>query len=243
LEKKEAGVEASTMTRDRLASGVAVLAVVAFVATAILLAMPTGAKQEPPDWASIWTMRWTALASLAGIVSMVAIIVTAFYAARAIETTSTIEKTKRTADLIAAFHSRNIVDASIRALVTEVGNYELAKVQLDFNAIAGFLEECAVMFFSGLLDQEIFLNRLDFAVNNSWLVVHYRLVPELQRLGAWTDVVQSDKLRAVCYAHLLRRVPRETRAKIVAEEDRYKALETRVRTAPSTKDSPAATGR
>lgn len=210
---------------------IAISIALSLAAAAAILTRPTGANSNAPDWASIWVMRWTAVGSLATAISMFAIIVTVLYAARAIAATTSIEKAKRTVDLMVAYHERKIVETSVRALGTPPGSYSRDRLQADFNIIAGFLEQCAVLFFARLLDEDIFLQRLDFAVNNAWLVLRYRIVPELEILGVWTDISQSDRLQKVCFAHLTSRVSDERRTKIFVELDRAKKKESEVRAA------------
>jgi hypothetical protein len=203
-----------------LALGVAILGLIGLAALIVFLWLPFEAKPEAPDWASVWTMRWTAVGSLAATFSMIAIIVTAFYAVRAIETTSTIEKSKRTAELISTFYDRRIVDAQFRVVAAAQGGAHIRYLR-EFHIIAGFLEECAVTFFADLVDKEIFLDALDYAVNNAWCVTHYIIIPEVEREGSWTDVNQSDALRQICYEHLVQRLSESARDRLLAEEQTF----------------------
>lgn len=218
--------------RRALVFSVVALGLVGLVVAIVSFALPFEPKKEVPDWAAVWTMRWTAIGSVAAVSSMVAIIVTAFYAARAIDATKAIEKSKRTAQLIATYYDRKVVDSQFRAMAAATGASAINYLA-EFHIIAGFLEECAVTFFAGLVDKEMFLDALDYAVNNAWLVVHYILVAEIERDGTWTDTSMSDKLRRVCFDHLEQRLPPKAREKLKLEEENVQRF-SRARSAMST---------
>lgn len=214
-----------------LSAAAAVVGLVALVAAVMFLAMPVATKNQTPDWAAVWAMRWTAVGAVATAVTMLAIVVTAFYAARAIETTLLVEKSKRTAELIAAYHSRGIVDAQFRVL--SVATASATDCLREFHILAGFTEECAIAFFANLVDKNQFLSALDYAVNNAWLSVHYVLIPAIERNGTWTDTSQSDKLRFLCIEHLTQRLAPEARSRLVQEEENFKRIAAAADDAPN----------
>jgi len=132
---------------------------------------PFGAVKPPPDWAAIWTMRWSAFNAAATGLSAVAIVISAFYAYHTINTNVGMERTRRSVDLVREYRELGVKDALARSSRDPLpqDGYSNDEFRADLKTAVMYWELCAMQYRANIVDRKLLLDFLDAAAVESWL--------------------------------------------------------------------------
>ncbi len=135
--------------------------------------------KHPPDWATVWAMRWSAATAVFTGLSWVAIGLTALFALHAISATASIERSKLARDLLDQYRSRNIDAALQRFMRGTSGEYTREAYLGDLNTVITYYEECALYYEVKSVNRELLFRILDVKIVSTW----HQLAPMLQGLS------------------------------------------------------------
>jgi hypothetical protein len=154
-----------------------------FVVLASYLNVPVKPTKVDPDWAAVWTMRWTAVGATFAGLSWLAIAGTVLYAQHAVSVTAAIERTKLARELVREYHQRGIEEARTRCTrEATVPGYSTTDFVADVNTLLLYLEECAVNYEYGIIERKLLLRFLDMKIVSTWQSMSHTVFPRLNEL-------------------------------------------------------------
>jgi len=148
------------------------------------LGIPVIPSDSEPDWAVVWTMRWTAITAAFTGLSWLAIAATALYAQHAISVNIGIERAKLSRELIKEYQSRKIDDVRVRCTRSPMPpEYSDTSFLADLDAVLLYFEECAIHYESRTIDRELLLSFLDVKTVATWQSLSTVAFPRLNELS------------------------------------------------------------